>query len=390
VRRRALLVAANIVAWSAFALDLRSDGVGPSRWGWDLAILRAGGRLLLEGRPLYDATEQARVHAAALRPELAKFPFAYPPITAIAVAPLALVPNAVALALVAVAGALVLAWAAKRLTDDATEALWVTASFPGVAAFFAGQLAYAALGLMAATYVLMRQGRPFGAGLVASLLAFKPTMLVAIPAALIVRRERARALSGLALGLALQAAVCLALTPGATRAYPQAAASFSAYVREHPERFDSVTWRASFAQLGAMGGVLALAAMAACAAAALFWMWRWRDDLEIVFATAVLATLACAWHCLPYDYVLIGLAAWMLRDRLRSDTGARLGALAVAASWVVAFVAVPGWRKALLATYPPALVAAAVWMLAVSSRDPAGRAGPGSPGPRAGPRTRAA
>ncbi len=151
MRRHALLVAANLVAWTAFALDLRSDGVGPSRWGWDLAILRVGGRLLLEGRPLYDAAEQARVHVASLRPELAKFPFAYPPVTAIEIAPLALVPNAVALALVVVAGALVLWWAAKRLAHDATAALWITASFPGVAAFFAGQLAYAALGLMAAT-----------------------------------------------------------------------------------------------------------------------------------------------------------------------------------------------------------------------------------------------
>jgi len=325
--------------------------------------VRVAGRLLLEGRPIYDAAEQARVHAEALHPELAKYPFAYPPITAIAAAPLALVPSWVALALVVAAGVAVLVLGARKIAGNADAALWITASFPGVAAFFSGQLAYASLGCFAAVYLLLRRGRPLTAGLVGSLLAFKPTMIVALPIAFVMRPERGRALGGLALGLGAQTAMCFAIAPGAMRAYPEAAARFSQYVREHPERFDSVTWRASFATLGSAGAPLALAVMAICAAAAVYWMWRWRDDLELLFATCVLATLACAWHCLPYDYVLIGLAAWLLHDRLPSDRSARLAALLVVASWVVVPVMTPAWRRAVLGLYPPVLVGAAAWML---------------------------
>jgi len=366
--RRRLLAAANLLAFCGFALDLRGDGVGPSRWGWDLAIVRAGGQLLLEGRPLYDAAEQARVHAEALHPELAKYPFAYPPITAIAAAPLALVPSWAALALVVAAGVAVLALAARKIAGEAEAALWITASFPGVAAFFSGQLAYASLGIFAAVYLLLQRGSPFAAGLVGSLLAFKPTMIVALPVALLMRKERVRALGGLALGLGAQGAIGFAVAPRAMRAYPEAAARFSRYVGEHPERFDSVTWRASFAWLGSAGAPLALAVMAICAAGAIYWMWRWRDDLELLLATCVLATLACAWHCLPYDYVLIGLAAWLLHDRLPPDRATRLAALLVVASWVVVPVMTPAWRKALLALYPPVLVGAAAWMLRAARR----------------------
>ncbi len=363
MRRRALLLA-NVVAFVGFALDLRGDGVGPSRWGWDLTIVRAGARLLLEGRSPYDAAEQARVLAEAMRPELARFPFAYPPFTAIVAAPLALAPVWLALILVTGLSVAILFSAARHLREDASAALWVTASFPGVAALFAGQLTYFSLGLFAACYVLSRRGRSFGAGLCASLLAFKPTMLVAVPVALAVRPGRARALAGLAAGVAGQLAMSFVIAPSVTRAYPEAARRFSSFVREHPDRFDSVTWRASFAAVGSAGAPLALTAVVACFAAGVLLMWRWRGDLELVFATCIFTTLACAWHCLPYDYVLVGLAAWVLHDRLsESQRGARLAALLVLASWIVVPIVTPAWRKAVLALYPPVLVATAAWTL---------------------------
>ena len=347
------LIAANAVAVTAFVLHLRGQGVAPARYGWDLEILRAGGKLLLEHRAIYDLDQQMRVHLAAGHGELARFPFAYPPLLAIEIAPLAAVSNLAALAFVAVAGACLLGWVAKKTTGSPWAALAVTASFPGLAVFFAGQLAWFALGIFAATTMLLKRERPLAAGAVASLLAYKPTLLVMVPAAFVMLPSRARALAGLAAGLAVELLVSFAIAPGAVRAYPGAAAAFSRYVQANPSLFDSVTWRTS---LGAAGPL----AIGACAIAAAAWMWRSRADVEMVMATCVLATLVCAWHCLPYDYALVALPFFWLGGRLEKRELAGAAALLAVVSWSV--IALPN-RWLALALYPPVLLVFSAWLV---------------------------
>lgn len=321
-----------------FIVNLRAGGVAFHRYGWDLEIVRAGARAIFAGRNPYDG---ALVNDASL----ARFPFAYPPFVAPIVSPLVAIPNLVALALLAAFGALVLVLVAKK------RALWVTASFPGLAALFAGQLVFVALGIFAATHALLKRERPFAAGLVASLLLFKPTLIVFVPFAFVVLPSRTRSLAGFAAGVLAQIALCFAIAPDALRAYPDAAAAFSRYVAANPALFDSVTWRSALSS-----DALGVAACGACAVAACAWMWRERASLDVVMSTCVLATLACAWHCLPYDYALVALPFFWLRPR-----APRVAVALVASSWLVLLPSRAHF--AVLALYPVALVVLSVWMM---------------------------
>jgi hypothetical protein len=44
-------------------------------------------------------------------------------------------------------------------------------------------------------------------------------------------------------------------------------------------------------------------------------MVRAKQDLRRTFGLAVLATFACAWHCAPYDWILLAIPAWLLLPR---------------------------------------------------------------------------
>ncbi len=336
---RKVVVVANVVAVAGFAAILAHGGVTPKLYGWDLEIVRAGSRAIFAGADPY-AQLFADDHAA-----LARFPFAYPPIVAVDVAPLVALPNLVALALLCAFGAVVLALSAKK------RALWVTATFPGLAAMFAGQLVWIAIAVFAGAHALLKRDRAFAAGLACSLLAFKPTLLVLVPFALLVMPSRVRSLGGLLAGLAAQIALCFAIAPGALRAYPRAASDFSKYVAEHPGLFDSVTWRSTFSS-DALGAI----AIAACGITACAWMWRERRDLDVVMSTCVMGTLACAWHCLPYDYALLVLPfVWL---ELRAP---RVAAALAASSWLVLLP--KSAHYVVLALYPVALVVLGVWMM---------------------------
>jgi len=329
---------------------LAFGGVTPKLYGWDLAIVRAGARLIFAGADPYDADAMSRVLG---NPALARFPFAYPPNVALDVAPLVALPNLVALAVLAAFGAVALRAALKE------RALVVTASFPALAAFASGQLVWIPLAVFAAVRALLARDRALAAGMVASLLAFKPTMLAFVPIALAFSSSRVRALAGLAIGVVAQLLACLAIAPGALRAYPDAARAFSAYVASHPALFDSVTWRSALSS-DALGAI----AIVAVGIVAVAWMWRARRDLDALMSACVLATLACAWHCLPYDYVLLALPFAWLADRLDARDRARIGAALVASSWLALL---PGRAHfVVLALFPGALVVTGAWMMVAS------------------------
>ncbi len=346
------LIAANVGAIGGFGVWLAAQGVTPKLYGWDLEIVRAGVRLIFAGGDPYDASEMARVLSE--KPELARFPFAYPPNVALEIAPLVALPNLVALAVLAAFGAFVLCMVAKK------RALWVTLSFPALAAFFDGQLVWIAFGIFAATHALLKRERPFAAGLVASVLAFKPTFLVFVPLVFVMRPSRFRALAGLAAGIALQLLACLAIAPDALRAYPKAVADFSTYVAAHPALFVSVTWRATLSN-NAFGAI----AIGICAIGFVAWMWRARRDLDALMSACVLGTHACAWHYLTYDNAHVALAFVWLGDRLDGKISARVAIALAIFSWLV--VPAPT-HAAALGLFPIALVVTAYWMMVASSR----------------------
>jgi len=320
-RRTRLLLFTNVGLWAAAIVRVARGGgewePGKMPLGWDLAVFRVASRMWRSGAPLYDFAEQARVHAELYGPGRDAYPFAYPPLLAIEATPLALLPHALAYALVTVTSLAVLVLLLRRLELPARDALWVTASLPGFYALLAGQLSFVSLAIFAATYLLLRASRPFLAGLASSALAFKPQLLVALPLLFLVDRRRTPGLAGLVAGVVAQLGVSFALAPDATRAFPHALATFADHASERFKGSLSFTWRGLFELLlpRAPATALAIGALLACAVVFARWVWTARADLDRAFSFTVIATLACAWHCAPYDWVLLALPAMLLLPR---------------------------------------------------------------------------
>ena len=95
--RLRLLLIANVALWAAIAAGLVRSRVQLDALGWDLGVLRDASRLWLAHRPLYDVGEQARMHVEQFGHGFAvPYPFAYPPIVAVEMAPLAWLPQPLA------------------------------------------------------------------------------------------------------------------------------------------------------------------------------------------------------------------------------------------------------------------------------------------------------
>jgi alpha-1,2-mannosyltransferase len=370
-RRGRWIALAAAALWTAIVAGIATSGVRADMLGWDLGVFRDASRLLLHGQPLYDFAGQASAHRSAFGRSFAVYyPYAYPPIFAIETVPLALVSQVTAFVVVTLASALSVAWAARRATGRLEDALWVAASYPAVYGLLAGQLVFVALAVLTASWALLEGDRPVLAGLVASLLAFKPQLLVALPVAFLVMPRARRALLGLAAGVAAQAALALGVAPRATLAFPSAIRRMAAYTSTHFRESLGFTWHAFF--VAAMPGhrtaatVLAALAVAACAAVAVVAMVRARADTALTFSIAVLATFACAWHCAPYDWVLLALPAWLLLPRTKpSPIALRVLAMAFIAPWTFVEL-VDAQQKAWgVALHPaaPALAIFSVWLV---------------------------
>ena len=143
-----------------------------------------------------------------------------------------------------------------------------------------------------------------------------------------------------------------------------------AYADSHFRESLGFTWRSFF--VAAMPGhrevavALAIAAVVASGAVAIVAMLRAKGDLATVVSIATLATLACAWHCAPYDWVLLALPAWLLLPRAKpSPLGARLLVLAFMATWAFVGVVDAQQRAFGAALHPalPALAAFSIWLV---------------------------
>ncbi len=377
-----LLALASVAPWIAVAAGVARGKAPPGWLGWDMASFRVASRLWLEGKPLYDFAAQAQARDRAFGPAFdVPYPFSYPPIFAIELVPLAKLPQTIAFLTIWIASVVVLAIAARRVTGRALDALWVTASFPGLLGLLAGQFVFLALGVLVATWALLQRERPLMAGLVVSLLAFKPQLLLFVPLVFLLHRPARRGLLGLVIGVVAQLAICLIAAPADTRAFPSALGRFNAYVATHFKDTLSFTWRAFFAVAlpghAALTSMLALVAMLACAVVGVLAMWRSRADLEALLAIAVLTTLAATWHCAPYDWVLIALPAWLLLPRAEPSSRAlRVLGLLFIGLW--GFVAIADAQRGALgfAIHPamPALCGFSVWLVQAARPNAAGKA----------------
>jgi len=429
-RERVRLVALAVLAASAIGfgwLVATSDGLNDARGrplGTDFANVYAAGTYMLEGRPTlpFDSPSQ---HAREKEIFGAKTPFYgwhYPPFFLFVAAPLALMPYALALAvwqgvtfalyLWAVWGILATCrspsspsprWGegrgegavtypdrqepphptALRAVDlspqgrDEESNLWLLLALAYPAVFVNlghGHNGFLTAALLGGALVLLDR-RPWLAGVLFGLLAYKPQFGLMIPLVLaLTGRWRAMAAAA-ATVVALASAATLAFGMEVWAAFLEGARFTQAVVLES----GNTGWhkiQSVFAWVRMWGGSVPLAyavqAVATVAVAlALAWLWRSRADFALKAAALAIASLLATPYSLDYDLMVLAPALAFLAAHGLTHGFRPYEASALAALWLVPLVA----RSVAQWTLIPLAVPAMLTMFILILRRAAAEAG---------------
>jgi hypothetical protein len=309
-----------IVGWIALSDGLLDRNGKPI--GTDFASFYAAGSLVLDGRTtdVYDmAVHYARQHeifgAAAQT-----YAWLYPPIFLLVAAPLALMPYPVALAvwqastLLAYLIVIGLIVRTERGPRGRVGHIWILAALAFPAVFV--NLGHGQNGLLTAALfggaLVALPTRPWLAGLLFGLMAYKPQFGLVIPIALLAGRQW-RAIAAAALTVAALAGVTTLLFGAETWLAFAATTGISRKVLLEQGAVGFEKLQSIFAAVRLLGGGVTLAyavqttgtLIAACTAA---WIWRLPLDHGQKAAVLVIATLLASPHVLDYDLVALGVA----------------------------------------------------------------------------------
>jgi hypothetical protein len=184
-----------------------------------------------------------------------------------------------------------------------------------------GQASFMGLAFMSGTLLLLDRERDFSAGLVLSLLFYKPTLGIVI-GPLVVAAGRWRVVSGVAVGGSLLAAASAAVSIEACKDFPKIGRELFIMATSHPDYYSR-----HFNWLGAVATLLGKTpdefnwvrrAVVVIPIAILFlttaraWCSPWRPGTarwQAGASAAVLTTLVATPYLFAYDTVLVGVAA---------------------------------------------------------------------------------
>jgi hypothetical protein len=351
----ALLGVALLAGYAALWIGVSQANIGSA----DFTSTYVAGTLLREGHgaTMYDQSLQAPLHAALIAPlQRGNLPFVNPPLSAVAAAPLTLLPLTAAyriwqalqllmLVLAVVVAARAAPWPASLRRRGVAGAA-ALAALAGTGTLSLGLLGqwdgFSALGL-AAAYALWRRDDRFagGAVLAATAAIAKPHLAIGLAALLLGWRDR-RVLTGAAAGVvAVLLVSLLAVGPGGLGGFVDAARSDAgrwplASMLGFTGLFGSWLGDGAATQLlAAAGSVLAVGGCLLLGRR----LASGRSALEPCLAAATLLSLLASPHLLSHDLVLlapvlVGLMGWAaVRDGMVPWPGAHTRA--VLAGWVL-------------------------------------------------------
>ena len=224
--------------------------------------------------------------------------------------------------------------------------LWALTFYPVFATISFGQNTFISLAIFAGVYRLLRDERPFAAGLVAGLLFFKPQLLLGLFIWWAFQPRRYwRCWLGVAVTGAVLATVSFLAVPDGSRAFVNSLSTIASFGGEG--YWNKLSPRAFFALLfthppdDKHPAVFVLAAVCSLAAVVGAWWLKRRTGapLAVMFPAAVFLSLWASPHALVYEWALVVAAAVVLWERLPAsrDVWQCLFALA----WVGLAVGVP-------------------------------------------------
>ena len=341
----------NLAAVAAFLLSYSRHGVGFGPFRIDLAAYQAGGRTWLHGGDLYGQVPVIQ----GLR-----LPFTYPPIAAVVLAPLALLPTAVAgtvltLGTVALAAAVLLVFL-RRLAGSAAVSVWALAWLlpaalllePVRSTLAYGQINIVLMALVALDCLTVAPRWPRGA-LIGLAAAMKLTPAAVVLFFLLRRDYRAAVTAAVSFAAATAAGFMLA---GSDSVHYWTTAIFQANRIGNPATAANQCLQGVLARAGLDPHSLAgAAAWLLLSALVVIMMWRGMrqalaaSQVGLALSLNAFAALLISPISWSHHWVWCAPALLALADLARGEQGRhhhRL-AMAVAACGVVLFTTAPQW-----------------------------------------------
>ncbi|MGC2780419.1 MAG: glycosyltransferase family 87 protein [Bradyrhizobium sp.] len=311
-----LLLALTIVAiagWIALSDGLVDRNGKPI--GTDFSNVYAAGVLTLQGKsadaydpPLQHAMEKAVFDGR----DVPFFGWHYPPFFFAIAAITAMLPYAGGLALWVVSSLLAYL-AVMRAILPRPETLLVAAAFPAVFVNIGhGQNAFFTAGLLGGALLLMERSRPWVAGILIGLLAYKPQFGVLIPVALVAGGRWPTIAAAAATVAALVAISFAALGSEVWHAFFQSMTFTQTVVLEQGgtgwEKIQSAFSAARHWGVDVRTAYAVQTMLAVSLAASLAWLWQSDTSFDLKASALASASLLATPYVLDYDLVVLAVA----------------------------------------------------------------------------------
>ena len=315
--------------------------------GGDYVNFYVAGSTLQKGEVtrLYDFEYQKKFQEEIVGKAIGRqTPFITPPFFAWIFVPLSLLPYILSFTTWSLAGLLCL-WLSLHWIDVAQPGRkfgWALTWFPVFASISFGQNSLLSLGLLSLTYLLWSRERRWLAGLVCSLVLYKPQLAMGVGFLWLLEWRRDwQALAGLAIGGALLAGLCFELLPESSRLYMELSRNVLPGIvklkdnllwQNTPRAF----WLLLMPGLPALGEVLALLSTVTGIAGYIFFWRKLRSEPDLLFAGAICLTLWVTPYANIYDWIILLIPANLFWEKRPDCRG--LWKVLFAFIWVATFL----------------------------------------------------
>ena len=312
----------------------------------------AAKRVLAEQAMLvYDgASHEAYEAALTNQPPMAGLGYPYPPPSLLFVWPLGFFSYAAAWILFIAAG--ICAWFAvlDRIVRDKVLAAGMALAAGGAThSLLLGQNGFVTASLICGGMILLRSHKTL-AGFAFGLLALKPQLALATFVALVLWREWKTVGAALGLLIALSALTTITFGPGIWSAFLSGNAAFASGIVDRQAQVIEPLMQSVFAMwAGTMGWNWAFAIQAGCAAMALLILARISPHNQRAAALCAVTLLVTPFSFLYDATMLVGAAAFLLRDARSRIEALAISLVAMIPSlWFVATIALAPFVSLLL------------------------------------------
>jgi len=223
---------------------------------------------------------------------------------------------------------------------------WALTWFPVFASISFGQNSLLSLGILSLTYFLWCRDRHLLAGLVCSLVLYKPQLALGVGFLWLLNWRRDwKALAGLAVGGTLLAGLSFGLLPESSRLYMELSRKwlpgiarqegFPLWHAHTPRAF----WLLLMPGISALSEALALLSAGAGIVVFIFFRRKMRGEPALLFAGAICLTLWITPHAMIYDWSILLIPAVLVWEK-RPD-GRGLWKVLFALIWAATFLSGP-------------------------------------------------